>query len=135
MEVPGHDNERPLARLATGQVRDGSQRRTMQVIEMRMGDQYGINSRQIAHSQSGTTQSLQHKNPAGEVRVDQYVFSANLQEEAGVPNECNSQLSSRRQNRLPTAAGTRGERRAPDQCAELSGLSSDADAYHVRSAY
>jgi hypothetical protein len=42
----------------------------MQMIKVRMSYQDKINRGQVAYSQSGTPQALEHKKPAGEVGVN-----------------------------------------------------------------
>ena len=100
VQVSRYHNNGALARLAAGQMGDHSQRWTVQVIEVGMGHQHGIDGRQIAETQPWTTEPFQHKDPAGKVRVNQNVLAADLQEEAGVPDESNSQLAVRGEPRF-----------------------------------
>ena len=129
-QMPGHDDQRPLAGLSLGQPGDGSQRRPVQVIEVGVRHQHRIDRRQVAHSHSRTTQPLQHEDPAGEVRVDQDVLAADLQKEAGVSDECHSQLSTPGENRLTGDAAAGGQGGASYERAKLAGLTSDCDSYH-----
>lgn len=62
----------------------------MQMIEVRMRHQYGVDRRQVAHPQPRPTQPLQNKNPLREVWVDDNVLPADLQKEARVSDECDA---------------------------------------------
>ena len=55
-----------------------SQRRPVQVIEVRVRDEYQIDGRQITNLYARLAQSFQHKKPAREVGIDNYVLSAHL---------------------------------------------------------
>ena len=64
----------------------------MQMVEVGMGDQHGINGRQIAQPHSRSAQPFQDENPACEVRINENVLAADLQEKAGMPNESEAEL-------------------------------------------
>ena len=83
--------------LAARLPRDGAQRLPMQVIEVRVRHQHDIHRRQVAQIQSRLTQALENEEPAREVGIDDDVLSANLQKEAGVPDERHAQLAVRNQ--------------------------------------
>ena len=57
------------------------------MIEVRVRNQNEINGRKIWNSDPGLPQSLKHKKPTGEVRINDYVFAAHLQEKSGVADE------------------------------------------------
>ncbi len=59
----------------------------MEMVEVRVRNQHRINCRKIAQPQTGTAQALEDEDPAGEVRVDQDVLAAHLEEEAGMSDE------------------------------------------------
>ena len=59
----------------------------MQMIEVRVRDQDKVNRGQIAYSQSGTPQALQHEKPAGEVGINDHILRAHLHKKAGVADE------------------------------------------------
>src|SRR5580698_9242019 len=86
------------------------QRRPVKVIEMSMRHQHQVNRREIAQLYSRFAQSLQHKQPAGEVRINHYVLSAHLDEEAGMTNERYAQLSVADQFRFVSLSGARRHR-------------------------
>jgi len=79
--------------LPAGLARDGSQRLAMQVIKMRMRDKYDIHRRQVAQMQTGLAQPFQNKKPAREVRVNDDVHPADLEEEAGMADERYAQIA------------------------------------------
>src|SRR5579859_6530740 len=64
-----------------------AQRRTVQVVEMRMGDEHQINRRQIPDPYSRLAQSFQYKQPAREIRVDDNVLATHLDKKTGMANE------------------------------------------------
>jgi hypothetical protein len=59
----------------------------MQVIEVRVRYQYQVNRGQVAYSQSGTPQALEHEKPAGEVGINDHILRAHLNKKAGVADE------------------------------------------------
>ena len=97
---------------------DGSQRRPVQMVKVRVRDQNQIDSRKIANSYSWFAQPLQHKQPARKIGIDDDVLSANLQEKAGVPNESHAQFAIGDQLRFMSLAGPRGNGGVPHQGAK-----------------
>ena len=97
----------------------------MQVIEVSMRDQHEINGRQIADPQPRPAQAFQDKKPAGEVRIDQDISSADLNKEGGVADEGESQLPMTCQHRLMSFACTGRDDRMAHQSGELAGSSSE----------
>src|SRR5579859_6036476 len=67
------------------------QRRTMQMIEVRVRNQYQIDGRKVGDAKAGTAQALEHKEPAREIRIDHYALAADLHEETGMANECHAE--------------------------------------------
>ena len=128
--MPWHDDERALAGLATGERGDGTQRRTVQVVEVRVGDEHGVDGRQVAHAQAGTAETLEDEDPLGEVGVDDKVLATQLQEETGVANEGEAQLSASDELRFTGLAGARGEGRTADEGGNLSSFATNGDACH-----
>ena len=107
--------------LAPGLARNGAQRLAMQVIEVRVGYQHEVHWRQVAQVQSGSTQALKNEEPAREVGIDDYVLSADLQEEAGVSNEGDAEFAMRGELRFVGLAGARRDHGVPHQARELTG--------------
>ena len=107
--------------LTAGLVRDGAQRLAMQVIEVRMRYQDNIHGRQVAQVQPWLTQAFENKQPAREVRIDDDVLPAKLEEEAGVSDKGDAQLAVRNQFRFVGLAGARCYRGVPHQARELAG--------------
>ena len=98
---------------------DGAQRRPVQMIEVRMRHQHQIDSRQIAHSNPGTPQPLQHKQPAREVRIDHHALPADLHEEAGMANERDPQFAVGDETRFVRLSAQRSHGGMPHQSPEL----------------
>ena len=65
------------------------------MVEVRVRHQHGIDGRQVAQPQAGTTQPLEDEEPACKIGIDDDVLAADLQEEAGVSDEGNTQLAAR----------------------------------------
>lgn len=63
------------------------------MVEVRVRDQNHINRRQIAKVHPGLAQPLKHKQPAGEVGIEQNILSAHLQKEAGMTDKSQTQLA------------------------------------------
>ena len=64
----------------------------VKMIEVGMGDQHQVNGREIVDLHAWLPQSLQHKQPASKVRINQDVLSADLHEEAGMPDKGHAHL-------------------------------------------
>ena len=75
--------------------RDGPQRRTMQVVEMRVRDQHGVDRRQVGDAQSRAAQALEYEQPAREIGIDDEILATKLHEEAGMSDEGDAHLSRR----------------------------------------
>src|SRR5579872_3812713 len=80
------------------------QRRTMQVIEVRVRNQYEIDGGKIGDSQAWTAKPFQHEQPPRKVRIDQDRLAADLDEEARVPDEGHAEFSVARQTWLVSLA-------------------------------
>ena len=65
----------------------------MQVVEMRVRNENRVNWGKVCDAQTRTTKTLQHEQPAGKVGIDEDVFSADLQEEAGMSDESDAELT------------------------------------------
>src|ERR1700686_1649203 len=115
-----HDGRRNAPR-AQVVLHDGAQRRTMQMIEMRMGDQHHVDGRKVGNAQSGTTQALQHKKPACEVGIDDNALAANLHEKAGVADEGDAKFAIRGEPRLVSLTGAGSHCRAAHETPDLGG--------------
>jgi hypothetical protein len=102
----------------------------MQMIEVSVGNQHRIQRRKIGDAQSGTPQPLEHKEPGSKDGIDYQAGPAGLQEERGVSDEGDAQLSWRGQHgtmRVPRAPGHGG---MLDQPAELTRFFAYADIEH-----
>ena len=117
-----------LPDLAAREPRNGAQRRPVQVVEVRVRNQHRIDGRQIAQPQPGPPQPLEHEDPAREVRVDQNVLAADLEEEAGMSDEGYAQLTAAGQHRFACDAGARGHGGVAHQRAKLPGLTANCDS-------
>src|SRR5579864_5295582 len=100
-------------------VHDGAQRRTMQVIEMRMRHQHQVDGRKVVNAQPGFAYPLQKKEPAREVRVDGDVLPAHLHKERGMADERDPEFTIVYQLWLVGAAGAGGDRGVTNQLSEL----------------
>ena len=92
----------------------------MQVVEVRVRDQYKIDRREITNLHPGLAQSFKHKKPAREVRIDDNVLPTHLQEETGVPNKSHSHLGVGHQNWLVGLANSGGHSRMADELPKLA---------------
>src|ERR1700687_3475669 len=92
-DMSGNHDRRGDAASAQVVLHDGTQRWTMQMIEMRMRDQHHVDGRQVGDAKSGTTQAFQYKKPACEIGIDDDALAANLHEEAGVPDKGDAEFS------------------------------------------
>ena len=72
---------------------DRTQRRPVQMIKMGMRDQHQVDGRKVSELHSRLAQTLQHKQPAREIGIDDDVLAAHLDEKAGVPNKRQAQIS------------------------------------------
>lgn len=118
-DVMGHDERRRLASFPASLACDGTQRLTMKMIKMRVRHEHDIHRRKIAQAQPGTAEALQNEEPAGEVGIDDYVHAADLQKEAGVAYEGDSQIAIRNQLRFVGLAGSWGDGRMPHEPSKL----------------
>jgi hypothetical protein len=63
---------------------------------------------------SRDAQPLEYKQPAGEIRIDKQVPSANLYKKAGVPDKGHAQLLFAGENRVVSFSGAAFHRRLAD---------------------
>lgn len=118
-----NDDGRSDSALAQTGVHNRPQRRTMQVIEVRMRDQHKINGRQIGNSQARTAQPFEDKQPRRKIRVDYYIVSTNLQEKARVPDEGNAEFSVVDEARFVSFPDAGSDCGMPHQFSKLAGTS------------
>ena len=116
-----HDRGRPGTSVLLGMLHDGSKRGPMEVIEMRMRDQHQIDGWKVSDAQARLSKTLQHEEPARKVGVDNRVFAADLQEEAGMADKCDAHLTVRDEHRLVGLAGARRDGGMANQFPELLG--------------
>ena len=93
----------------------------MQMIEVSMRDENQIDRRKIGNAQAGTSQAFQNKEPAREVRIDDYVLPAHLHKEAGMPDEGNAEFTVSCQAGLVGLTRAGSNRRVAYQTSKLSG--------------
>ena len=74
-------------------VHERAQRRTMQVIEVRVRNQNEIDGRKVRDAKARTAKPLQYEQPPGKIGIDQHALSSNLYEEAGMTDESDAQFS------------------------------------------
>lgn len=72
---------------------DGAQGWAMQVVKMRVSDEDNVDRREIAQLNSGLAQPLENKKPARKIGIDDNIFAADLEKEAGVADESDAHLS------------------------------------------
>src|SRR5262245_20715363 len=97
---------------------------------MGMSNQHYIELWQIFDAHARMPQAFQHKQPAGKIRINQNALSAQLKEEAGVPDEGDSQVALDDGDGLVALAGAAGQSGMPYDTSELAGLSSQSDIEH-----
>ena len=97
---------------------------------MRVGYQHSVNRRQIAHAEARTAKSLENEDPLSEVGIDHEVLSSNLEEEAGVTDEGDAQLSASDELGPAGLAGARGEGGTADEGGNLSSFAANGGAGH-----
>jgi len=93
----------------------------MQVIEVRVRDQHQIDRRQVRDAQAGAAQAFEHEEPAGKIRVDDDVLSADLQKETGVADKGDAEFAIGHEARLVRLAVTRCYGRTAHQASEIRG--------------
>ena len=75
--VAGDDQDRSLSESAA-MTRDGTERRAVEVIEVRVGDQHDVDARQISNAKTRTAEAFQDEEPAGKVRINDKILTTNL---------------------------------------------------------
>lgn len=121
--VMWNNDRRRSAPLTAGLLYDGAQRWTMKVVKMSVRHQHQVDGGQVADIDSWLAQPLEHEQPAGEIRIDEDVQSADLHKKTGMANESKAQFSIGDQCGSVNFAGTRRDHRAPNQPAKLAGTS------------
>src|SRR5260370_8600805 len=94
------------------------------MVKVCVRDQHRINRRQIFDPYARMAEALKNKQPAGKIRINQNIPSADLNQKAGMSNKCDSQfLLGNRYGFMPFAVA-RGQGRLLYDAPELAGLSS-----------
>ena len=93
----------------------------MQVIKMRMGDEDQVDRWQVVDLYARLAQALQHKKPAGEVGINNYIFAAHLQKKSRMPDEGDAHLPIRDEFRLMRFPNHGSHSRMPYQPAKVPG--------------
>lgn len=70
--------------------RDCAQGLAVKVIEVSMRDQHHVHGRKIAQVKTGLAQTLQDKQPAGEVGINDDIHPTHLEKKAGMPDKGNA---------------------------------------------
>ena len=87
-----HDDFRSPAGQPSRKPDDSPERRQIEMIHMRMGEQDEIDRRQILQQHAGMTLTAQQNQSLRKHRIDQHLAPIDLQEERGVPDKGHSQL-------------------------------------------
>src|SRR5579885_1970417 len=118
-DVLGNHDRRGRSSIFFGVLHQRTQRGPVQMIEMRVCDQDKINGGKITNFHPGLAESFQDEQPAREVGIDDNIFAANLNEEAGVPNERHAHLAIRNQHWFVRFAYPGSDRGMPHQTPEI----------------
>jgi len=103
----------------------------MQVIKVRMTNQYIIDRRQIPESNSRPSLPLEDEQPARKVGIDRNIASSNLDKEAAVANERNSQFALADEMRFMRASGSWSDGGRSYELTELLCFTPDGDIQHL----
>src|SRR5215472_14416806 len=98
-----------------------SQRWPMQVIEVRMRNQYQVDGWKIRNPHAWPAKALQHKQPSRKIRVDHHALAANLHEKACVADKGNTQFSVRGETWFVSLPAAWSDGGAPHETSELRG--------------
>lgn len=112
-DAPGHDGD--------ARREESAERWLMEVIEVGVGEQDQVCLRQITDAQAGVFLALHEEEPIGEVGVDQEVRVRPLDEEGGVSDPGDPDLSAGEagEGGLAALALSSGEERLPDHLTEV----------------
>src|ERR1019366_7836074 len=127
-DMPGHDDRRTFAGLASREPRNRAQRWPVQVVEVRVRNQHRVDRRQLPQLQPRTAQPLENENPAREVGIDQDVPAPDLEEETGMSDESYAQLATAGEHRLTGDASARRQSGAAHQSSKLPSFTTDCDS-------
>jgi hypothetical protein len=98
----------------------------VQVIEMRVSDKHKVDRGKIAYTNSRFAKALQHKQPAGEIRVNYDILAAHLYKEAGVPNESQSQFTVAHQSWFVNFPSSGRDYGVANEASELTGAAAQS---------
>src|ERR1700720_3562380 len=90
------------------------------MIEVSVGNEHQVNGREILNLQAGPAQAFQHKQPAGKIGINDDVLAADLQEETGMADESQPQLTVESQLRFVGLASAGSDGGVPHQTAKLA---------------
>ena len=93
----------------------------MQVVEVRMRDQYQIHRRKIINFDAGLPQALEHEQPPGEIGINDNIFASHLEKKAGMTDKGHAHLAIGHQYWPMRFAGRGRHGRVANQASELPG--------------
>src|SRR5260370_42278036 len=100
------------------------------MVKVCVRDQHRINRRQIFDPYARMAETLKNKQPAGKIRINQNIPSADLNQKAGMSNKCDSQFLLGNRYGFMAFAVARGQGRVLYDAPELAGLFSQSDISH-----
>src|SRR5260370_31496012 len=101
------------------------------MVKVCVRDQHRINRRQIFDPYARMAETLKNKQPAGKIRINQNIPSADLNQKAGMSNKCDSQFLLGNRYGFMAFAVARGQGRVLYNAPELAGLFSQSDIQHA----
>ena len=104
----------------------------MQVVEVRMGDKNEIDGGKVGDPDTGAAKALENEDPRSVIRIDDDVFAAYLDEEAGMSNEGDTKFVGLGLDRLVGDASARGHGGMPNKLSELFSFLAKSDLQHER---
>ena len=116
-----HDQLRRFLSHAHRVLHDGTERGTMQMIEVSVRDQHQVNRRKVANLHARLAQSLQQEKPTREIWINQNVLAAHLDKETRMPDECQAQIAVRYKLWFTSFTRARSHHGVADQSGELAG--------------
>jgi len=128
--VGGNDKQWTASGLDARGARDGPQRRAMQVIEMRVGDEHGVKRWKFLDAKSGTAQTFEYEKPGSKDWIDDDVRAADLQKKRRVSDERNPHLVLCGKHGAVSTSGTAGHGRVLYELAKLASFLTDTDIEH-----
>jgi hypothetical protein len=104
-----------------GLLGNGAQGWAMKVVKMGVGDEHNVDGREIAKLDSRLAQAFENEEPTREIGIDYDIFTADLEEEAGVADESDTHLPVGDKLWAVSFAGQRADGRMAHQAAKSAG--------------